>query len=49
MPVADGRLQADIRAHARILDERLDDDGATLHVRLRALPRMLERWRASLG
>jgi GTP-binding protein HflX len=49
VPVADGRLQADIRAHARILEERLDDDGATLHVRLRALPRMLERWRASLS
>jgi GTP-binding protein HflX len=47
VPVTDGRLQADIRAHARILDERLDDDGVTLHVRLRALPRLLERWRTS--
>ncbi len=49
VPVADGRLQAEIRAQARILEERLDDDGATLHLRVRALPPALERWRARLA
>jgi GTP-binding protein HflX len=49
VPLADGRLQADIRAHARILEERVDDDGTTLHLHVRAMPQALERWRASLG
>jgi GTPase len=49
VPLADGRLQADIRAHARVLEERVDDDGTTLHLRVRAMPQSLARWRASLG
>lgn len=45
VPVADGKLQADIRANARVIAERLDEATGLLHIELRALPRALERWR----
>ncbi len=48
VPVTDGRLHAEIRAEARILEERLDDAGTILHLRVRALPPALERWRAAV-
>jgi GTP-binding protein HflX len=48
VPVTDGRLHAEIRAEARILEERLDDGGTILHLRVRALPPALERWRAAV-
>jgi GTP-binding protein HflX len=47
IPVTDGRRLADIRAHARVLEERLDSQGAHLHLQIRALPESLARWQPS--
>ena len=48
VPPTDGRLLADIRAHARVLDQRYDEADERLRLRVRALPESLSRWRRIL-
>lgn len=47
VPFSEGRLLSEIRAHARIIDERYTHEGAVLQVR--ALPEVLGRWKRGLS
>jgi GTPase len=47
LPPARAGLLSEIRAQARVLGERHRSDG--IHLRLRAFPRALQRWRSLVG